>query len=152
MNALMFCMLVVNLVYMFSRTFSACTLCIMTPLPFFCMLTSAPLSNSIFTQSTCPSSEAAINAVHPSCNEKCMYSCVYHQCQIHNLLMYIRGQYTRTNTTYSSTQHFRKRGKLFIVRYIQCSFIHHNIVHLSYPPTPPHTTSLFTLLIHCSEG
>ena len=44
-----------------------------------------------------------------------------------------------------------KRGKVSTVRNKQCSLIHHDVIHLSYPPTPPHTTSLITLLIHSPE-
>ena len=44
-----------------------------------------------------------------------------------------------------------KRGKVSTGRNIQCSVIQHDVKHLSYPPTPHHTTSLITLLIHCPE-
>ena len=113
----------------------------MTRLTFFCMLTSAPLSNSIFTHSTSPAFKATFNAVHPSCNDKGMYSCGNHQCQIYILLMYIKSQYTMTYTPHSSTTLSPKRDKLFTVRNTQCSLIHHDVIHLSYPPTPPHKTS-----------
>ena len=51
----------------------ACTQCTMTSLTLSCMLTSAPLSNSIWTHSMCPASEAFISAVTPSCNDKSAY-------------------------------------------------------------------------------
>ena len=44
-----------------------------------------------------------------------------------------------------------KRGKVSTGRNIQCSVIQHDVKHLSYPPTPHHTTSLITLLIHCPK-
>ena len=72
----------------------ACTQCIMTPLTLFCMLTSAPLSNSILTHSTCPAAEAFISAVHPTCNDKCVSSWEYHQCQI-------QTQYNNTRITHT---------------------------------------------------
>ena len=62
----------------------ACTQCIMTPLTVF-MLTSAPLSNSTWTHSMCPASNAFISAVSFHCNDKCISSWEYHQCQIHTL-------------------------------------------------------------------
>ena len=63
----------------------ACTRCIMTPLTLSCMLASAPLSNSALTHSMCPACEAIISAVHPYCNDKCISSWEYHQCQIHTI-------------------------------------------------------------------
>ena len=60
----------------------ACTQCIMTPLTFSCRLTLAPLSNSTWTHTMCPASEAIISAFHPFCNDKCISSWEYHQCQI----------------------------------------------------------------------
>ena len=50
-----------------------------TPLTMFCMLTSAPLSNSTLIHSTCPAAEAFFSAVSPCCN---VSSCEYHQSQI----------------------------------------------------------------------
>ena len=80
----------------------ACTQCIMTPLTKVCLLTSAPLSNSTWTHSMCPASKASISAVLPSCNDKCISSWEYHQCQIHTTHQSDR-EYTRTSTTHSST-------------------------------------------------
>ena len=82
----------------------ACTQCIMTPLTSFCMLTFAPLSNNTWTHSMCPASEAIISAVSPSCNDKCISSWEYHQCQIHTTHQSDR-EYTRTSITHSSTTH-----------------------------------------------
>ena len=83
----------------------ACTQCIMTPLTQGCIqLTSAPLSNSTWTHSMCPASEAFISAVSPLCNDKCISSWEYHQCQIHTTHQSDR-EYTRTSTTHSSTTH-----------------------------------------------
>ena len=47
-----------------------------------CMLILAPLSNSTFTHSMCLLSETFISAVFPFCNNKCISSWEYHQCQI----------------------------------------------------------------------
>ena len=81
----------------------ASTQCIMTPVTFFCMLTLAPRSNSIFTHVTSRFCEATINAVHPSCNDKHMYSCLYHQCQIHIQLM--NSQSKQGPPPYTAQQH-----------------------------------------------
>ena len=82
----------------------ACTKCIMTPLTSSCILTSAPLSNSTWTHFMCLASEAIISAVPPYCNDKCISSWEYHQCQIHTTHQSDR-EYTRTSTTPSSTTH-----------------------------------------------
>ena len=82
----------------------ACTQCIMTPLTSSCMLPSAPLSNSTWTHSMCPACKAFISAVHPFCNDKCISSWEYHQCQIHTTHQSDR-EYTRTSITHSSTTH-----------------------------------------------
>ena len=82
----------------------ACTQCIMTPLTFLCMLTSAPLSNSTWTHSMGPACEAIISAVVPSCNDKCISSWEYHQCQMHTTHQSDREN-TRTSITHSSTTH-----------------------------------------------
>ena len=67
------------LLWTLDTCYIACTQCIMTPVTWYCILTSAPRSNSIFKHSSCPFCEATINAVHPSCNDKCKYLCVNHQ-------------------------------------------------------------------------
>ena len=82
----------------------ACTQCIMTPLTQGCMLTSAPLSNSNLTHSMCPFFKAILSAVSPLCNDKCISSWEYHQCQIHTTHQSDR-EYTRTSPTHSSTTH-----------------------------------------------
>ena len=73
-------------------------------LTLYCMLTSAPLSNNTLIHSMCPAFEAIISAVPPSCNDKCISSWEYHQCQIHTTHQSDR-EYTRTSTTHSSTTH-----------------------------------------------
>ena len=88
----------------------ACTQCIMTPLTSSCMLPSAPLSNSTWTHSMCPACKAFISAVHPFCNDKCISSWEYHQCQIHTTHQSDR-EYTRTSITHSSTTHSTKTKK-----------------------------------------
>ena len=134
----------------------------MTPLTSSCMLTSAPLSSSIFTHSTCPASEAFISAVDPFYNVKCISSWEYHQCQIqYNNTLYRSSTTVQKKvivqgpTPHTVQQHILltlKRGKISTVRNTQCSLIPYDVIHLSYPPTPHHTTSLITLLIHCPKN
>ena len=73
-----------------------------TTLTLSCMLTSAPLSNSIFTHSMWPLSEAIISAVHPYYNDKNISLWEYLQYQGTNRdkpyhLLRV-GQYARTLT------------------------------------------------------
>ena len=83
----------------------ACTQCIMTPLTSFCMLTFASLSNNTWTHSMCPAFKAIISAVSPSCNDKCISSWEYHQCQIHVTTHHCNREYTRTRSTHRVQQH-----------------------------------------------
>ena len=83
----------------------ACTQCIMTPLTQGCIqLTSAPLSNSTWTHSMCPASEAFISAVSLNCNDKCISSWEYNKCQIHTT-HHCYTEYTRTRSTHRVQQH-----------------------------------------------
>ena len=129
----------------------ACTQCIMTPLTLFCMLISAPLSNSTFTHSTFPATEALISAVQPFCNNKCK---PVRPCQVQyndTLLIVHKVNSTQGPTPHTVQQHILQtlakspqRGSYSAPSYIMISYTSHN---LSYLLTPPHTTSLISLLI-----
>ena len=112
----------------------------MKPLTLSCMLISAPLSNSIFIDSTCPASEAIISVVHPHCIDKCISSWEYHQCQIqynntvtiHRSTSVHKVNSTQGSTPYTVHQHILlilKRGKVSTVRNIQCSLIFYGLLH-----------------------